>query len=43
MFVALADWVVFNLKPSLVTCIGGVMIVVAFGMLAKDTLEVKQH
>ena len=42
-FVALGDWVVFHLAPSLATYIGGAMIMVAFGLLAKDTLGVKKH
>ena len=42
-FVALADWVVFGLSPSIATYAGGVMIIVAFGLLAKDTLGEKKH
>ncbi|CAK4026622.1 DUF6 domain [Lecanosticta acicola] len=41
-FVALADWVVWGLSPSLATYIGGALIFVAFGMLTWDTLG-KQH
>lgn len=43
-FVALADWVVFGLSPSIATYVGGALIMVAFTMLAKDTLgEKKKH
>lgn len=38
-FVALADWVVFGLSPTLATYAGGVLIVVGFGMLAWDTFK----
>lgn len=37
-FVALADWYVWGLSPSLATYIGGALILVAFGMLTYDTL-----
>ena len=36
--VALGDWVVWGLSPSLATYVGGGLIFVAFGLLAKDTL-----
>jgi drug/metabolite transporter (DMT)-like permease len=42
-FVALADWLVFGLSPSIVTYVGGALIMVAFGLLAKDTLGEKKH
>ena len=42
-FVALADWVVFGLRPSLATYIGGALIIVAFGMLTKHTLGEEKH
>ncbi|CAK1363318.1 hypothetical protein CB0940_04587 [Cercospora beticola] len=41
-FVALADWLVWDLSPSLATYIGGSFIFVAFGMLAYDTLGEKK-
>ena len=41
--VAMADWFVFGLEPSVATCIGGVIIFVAFALLAKDTLGEKRH
>jgi drug/metabolite transporter (DMT)-like permease len=42
-FVALADWFVFHLAPSIATYVGGALIMVAFALLAKDTLGVKKH
>lgn len=41
-FVALADWLVWDLTPSLATYIGGGCIFVAFGMLSYDTLGEKK-
>lgn len=43
--VAIADWFVFGLSPSIATYVGGVMIIIAFGLLARDTLgsESKKH
>ena len=41
-FVALADWVVLVLSPSIAAYVGGAMIIVAFGLLAKDTLGEKK-
>ena len=40
-FVALADWVVFGLSPSIATYAGGLMILIAFGLLTKHTLGEK--
>jgi drug/metabolite transporter (DMT)-like permease len=37
-FVAIADWLVFDLVPSLATYAGGVMIMLAFALLARDEL-----
>ena len=42
-FVALADWVVFGLRPSIADYVGGALIIVAFALLAKDTLGEKKH
>ncbi|KAI5359783.1 putative EamA domain, solute carrier family 35 member F3/F4 [Septoria linicola] len=42
-FVALADWLVWGLSPSLATYIGGGLIFVAFVMLAYDTLGEKKQ
>lgn len=43
-FVALADWFVWGLSPSLATYIGGALILVAFGALSWDTIAVgKKH
>lgn len=42
-FVALADWVVFGLSPSIATYVGGLMIMIAFGLLAKHTLGEKKQ
>lgn len=42
-FVALADWVVFGLSPSIATYVGGALIFVAFGLLTKETLGEKKH
>ncbi|KXL51569.1 hypothetical protein M433DRAFT_59999 [Acidomyces richmondensis BFW] len=36
-FVAIADWLVFGLTPSIATYVGGAVIIVAFGLLAWDT------
>ena len=41
--VALGDWFVFGLSPSLATYIGGVLIIIAFAMLTKDTLGSGKH
>ena len=41
-FVALADWVVLGLSPSIAAYVGGGMIMVAFALLAKDTLGEKK-
>lgn len=41
--VAVADWFVFGLAPSLATYIGGALIIVAFAMLTKDTLGSGGH
>jgi drug/metabolite transporter (DMT)-like permease len=40
--VALADWVVFGLSPSIATYVGGALIIVAFGLLTKETLGDKK-
>jgi drug/metabolite transporter (DMT)-like permease len=42
-FVALADWVVWGLSPSLATYIGGALIFIAFSMMAYDTLGEKKE
>ncbi|KAK3706758.1 hypothetical protein LTR37_012603 [Vermiconidia calcicola] len=42
-FVALGDRVVFNLSPSTATYLGGAIIIIAFALLAKDTLGEKKH
>jgi len=42
-FVALADWFVFGLKPSIATYVGGAMIFVAFVLLTKHTLGESKH
>jgi drug/metabolite transporter (DMT)-like permease len=42
-FVALADWLVFGLQPSLATYVGGALVVVAFGLLAWDTFGAGPH
>lgn len=42
-FVALADWIVWGLSPSLATYVGGALIFVAFGGLAYDTLSEKKR
>jgi len=36
-FVAIADWLVFGLTPSIATYGGGAVIMVAFSLLAWDT------
>ena len=41
-FVAIADWLVWGLSPSLATYIGGALIFVAFGLLSWDTLGEKK-
>lgn len=42
-FVAVADWLVFGLDPSLATYIGGTLIMVAFALLAKEELGHGKH
>lgn len=41
--VAIADWLIFGLAPSLATYAGGVLIVVAFGLLAWDTFKMEKR
>ncbi|KAF2718618.1 hypothetical protein K431DRAFT_230504 [Polychaeton citri CBS 116435] len=41
-FTALGDWYVFGLIPSFATYIGGIVIMVAFGLLASDTLRTER-
>lgn len=36
-FVALADWLIFGLSPSLATYVGGGLVIVAFSLLTWDT------
>lgn len=36
-FVALADWLVFDLTPSIATYAGGALVITAFGLLVWDT------
>lgn len=38
-FVAIADWLLTSVVPSLATCAGGVMIMVAFGLLARTEVH----
>ncbi|KAK5171265.1 uncharacterized protein LTR77_004409 [Saxophila tyrrhenica] len=42
-FVALADWIVFGLTPSIATYVGGGLIMVAFVLLTKHTLGESKH
>lgn len=42
-FVALADWFVFGLRPSIATYVGGGLILVAFVLLTKHTLGESKH
>ena len=42
-FVALADWLVFGLRPSVATYAGGGLILVAFVLLTKHTLGETEH
>lgn len=42
-FVALADWFVWDLSPSMATYAGGMLIFIAFGMLSWDTLVVAKR
>lgn len=39
---ALADWMVWGLSPSIATYAGGALIFVAFGLLSWDSLVVKK-
>lgn len=41
--VAMADWVVFGLKPSVATYTGGGVVLVAFGLMAWDTFRAKRR
>lgn len=40
---ALADWLIWGLAPSATTYLGGVIIILAFGILTRDSLSVKKH
>lgn len=42
-FVAVADWFLFGIDPSLATYAGGSLIIVAFGLLAKEELGHGKH
>jgi drug/metabolite transporter (DMT)-like permease len=42
-FVAVADWLLFGLDPSLATYAGGCLIIVAFALLAKEELGHGKH
>ena len=42
-FVAIADWLLFGLVPSIATYAGGVIIIVAFVLLARDELGHGKH
>lgn len=40
---AVADWLLFDLDPSLATYVGGSLIIVAFALLAKEELGHGKH
>lgn len=42
-FVAIADWLLFGLVPSLATYIGGALIIVAFVLFAREELSSGKH
>jgi drug/metabolite transporter (DMT)-like permease len=42
-FVAVADWLLFGLNPSLATYAGGSLIMIAFVLLAKEELGHGKH
>ena len=42
-FVAIADWLLFGLVPSLATYVGGALIIIAFVLFAREELSSGKH